>query len=131
MFFKLFIAFTLIPVLELYVLIKVGSVLGALNTIAVVIVTAIAGAHLARVQGMQTMMRVRAKLSSGQMPTDDLVDALIIFIAGVTLLTPGFITDAFGILLLIPATRSVFKRWLQEKLEELSRNSEIHIQRFP
>lgn len=131
MFFKLFIAFTLIPVLELYVLIRVGTMLGALNTIAVVIVTAIAGAHLARVQGMQTMMRVRAKLSSGEVPADDLVDALIIFIAGVTLLTPGFITDAFGILLLIPATRSVFKRWLKEKLTALSRDTEIHIQRRP
>ena len=131
MFLRLVAAFTLIPVLELYVIIKLGAVLGALNTIIVVIVTAVAGAHLARVQGLQTMLRVRAKLNSGEMPTDDLVDAAIIFMAGVVLLTPGFITDAFGILLLIPASRSVFKRWLQQKFENWSRNTEIHIQRYP
>ena len=131
MFLKLFIAFTLIPVLELYVMIKVGSALGALNTIAIVIVTAVAGAHLARTQGLQTMLRVRARLNAGEMPTDDLIDALIIFLAGVVLLTPGFITDAFGILLLIPATRDAFKRWLRQKFVEWSHNTEIHIHRFP
>lgn len=131
MFVKLVVAFTLIPVLELYVIIKLGAVLGALNTIIVVIVTAVAGAYLARVQGLQTMLRVRAKLNSGEMPTNDLIDAAVIFMAGVVLLTPGFITDALGILLLVPATRSVFKRWLQQKFEHWSRNTEIHIQRYP
>ena len=97
----------------------------------IVIVTAIAGAHLARTQGLQTMLRVRARLNAGEMPTDDLIDALIIFLAGVVLLTPGFITDAFGILLLIPATRDAFKRWLRQKFVEWSHNTEIHIQRFP
>jgi UPF0716 protein FxsA len=130
MFFKLVAAFTLIPVLELYVIIKLGGVLGAFNTIFVVIVTAVAGAHLARVQGIQTMLRVRARLNAGEAPTDDLVDAVIIFMAGVVLLTPGFITDAVGILLLIPATRAVFKRWLQKKFEAMSRSGEIRIQRF-
>lgn len=130
MFWKLFVAFTLIPVLELYVIIKVGAVLGALNTIAIVIVTAVVGAHLARMQGLQTMMRVRARLDAGEMPAEDLIDAMIIFLAGAVLLTPGFITDAAGILLLIPASRSAFKRWIQARFEEWSRTHTVHVRRY-
>ena len=131
MFFKLFLAFSLIPVIELYLIIKIGTAIGALNTIAVVIITAIAGAHLARMQGMQTMMRVRQRLNAGEMPADEMVDAMIIFMAGVVLLTPGFITDLFGLLLLFPPSRKIFKDWITAKFKEWSANTEIEIRRFP
>jgi UPF0716 protein FxsA len=129
MLLKLFLAFTLIPILELYLLIEVGTIIGALNTVILVIVTGFAGAWLARLQGMQTMIRVRSSLQQGIMPTEELMDALLIFIAGIVLLTPGFITDAAGLLLLIPETRSHFKRFLRYKFDRWIQNQNIRIQK--
>jgi UPF0716 protein FxsA len=117
MLLKLFLAFTLLPIAELYLLIEVGGRIGAAKTILLVIATGLAGAWLARVQGLQTMYRVKAALRQGRRPTDELLDALLIFAAGVVLLAPGFITDAAGLLLLIPETRRLFKGWLQKRLE--------------
>lgn len=125
MFIYLFLAFTLIPVIEIYLFIKLGSVFGAFNTIILVIITAFAGAYLARLQGYQTMMRVRASLQQGIMPTEDLIDALIIFAAGIVLLTPGFLTDTLGLLLLLPTTRRWFKRWIRVKFDQWVRNQNI------
>jgi UPF0716 protein FxsA len=122
MFPKLFVAFALLPVLEIYVLIQVGSSIGALNTIALVLLTAFAGAWLARAEGMQTMLRVRESMNRGIMPTNELVDAAIILAAGLVLLTPGFITDALGLLLLFPPTRKIFKDWLLRVLKEWMNN---------
>ena len=97
MFLKLFLAFTLIPVAEIYVLIKIGTSIGALNTVALVLITAFAGAYLARLQGINTMLKFRANLQQGIVPAEELIDAIIIFIAGIVLLTPGFITDLAGL----------------------------------
>jgi UPF0716 protein FxsA len=118
MLLRLFILFTLVPVAELYLLIKIGSYLGAVNTVAVVIITAFIGAYLARLEGVRTVMKVRDSLSQGVMPTDELVDALMIFGASVVLLTPGFITDILGFLILIPATRKSIRTWLKHRLKE-------------
>ena len=117
MFLKLFIAFSLVPIIEIYLFIKLGSVVGAFNTILIVIATAFAGASLARLQGWKTMLRVRASLSQGIMPTEDLIDAMIIFMAGVLLLTPGLLTDCCGLLLLFPSSRRHFKRWVRRRFE--------------
>lgn len=130
MFLKLFFAFTLIPVVEIYLLIKLGSFLGALNTIILVISTGLAGAYLARMQGMQTMLRVRSSLQQGLMPTEDLIDALIIFAAGIVLLTPGFLTDIAGLLLLFPVTRRYFKRLIKYKFEQWVNNQNIHYRHY-
>lgn len=127
MFLKLFLAFTLIPVVELYLLIKVGSVIGAFNTILLVILTGASGAYLARLQGLQTMFRVRARLQQGEMPAEDLLDALIILAAGIVLLTPGFLTDIAGLLLLLPVTRRKFKKWLRRNLDQWLQNSRVRI----
>ena len=131
MLLKLFLAFTLVPVAEIYLLIKVGNHMGALNTVALVIATGIAGAYLARLQGMQTMFRVRANLEQGVMPAEAMLDALLIFVAGVVLLTPGFITDALGLLLLIPETRFQFKRYLRKKFDHWIQEQDVHINRIP
>ncbi len=131
MLLKLFLAFTLVPVLELYLLIKIGAVIGALNTMALVILTAFAGAYLARMQGMQTMRRVRSQLQQGIMPAEDLIDAVIIFVAGIVLLTPGFLTDLAGLLLLFPASRFHFKRWLRQKFDQWMQNPNVAIRRYP
>jgi UPF0716 protein FxsA len=127
MLLKLFLAFTLIPIIELYLLIETGTIIGALNTVILVIATGFAGAWLARLQGMQTMIRVRSSLQQGIMPTEELMDALLIFMAGIVLLTPGFITDAAGLLLLIPETRNHFKRFLRYKFDRWIQNQNIHI----
>lgn len=131
MLLKLFLAFTLIPVAEIYLLIKIGGHIGAFNTVIIVIATGFAGAYLARLQGMQTMFRVRASLQQGLMPAEELLDALLIFAAGIVLLTPGFITDAAGLLLLIPETRFQIKRYLKLKFNRWFEQQEYRVNRFP
>lgn len=130
MLFRLFLAFTLIPVAEIYLLIKVGAVAGAFNTVLLVVLTGFSGAYLARLQGMQTLLRVRASLQQGLMPADDLMDALLIFIAGIVLLTPGFITDAAGLLILFPQTRRIFKQFAKLRLERWIKTQNMNITFF-
>lgn len=130
MLFKLFLCFTLIPVIELYLLIQVGSVIGGLNTILLVILTGFTGAWLARMEGMHTMMKVQTNLQQGIMPAEELIDALIIFIAGIVLITPGLMTDMAGLLLLWPFTRNKFKRFLRKKFDEIKSQSNINITHF-
>ncbi len=130
MFLKLFLAFTLIPVAEIYLLIKLGAFLGAFNTVAIIILTGFAGAALARMQGLQTMQRIRLSLEQGVVPTEEMIDALLIFIAGIVLLTPGFITDMAGILLLFPPTRRHIKRFLKIKFDQWIKTGTIHYHKF-
>jgi len=127
MFGKLFLLFVLVPVAEIYVLVTVGSSIGAFPTIALVILTALAGAHLARMQGLSTMMRIRENLDQGFMPAEELLDGVLIFLAGMVLLTPGFLTDIAGLLILLPATRNLFKKWLRKKFDEWRQNPDVHI----
>ena len=130
MLLKLFLCFTLIPVVELYLLIKVGTVLGGINTILLVIISGFLGAWLARLEGMNTLVKLRSNLQQGLMPAEELLDAVIIFIAGVVLITPGFITDILGLLLLWPVTRNRLKRFLRKKFDELYLQGNINITRF-
>jgi len=130
MLLRLFLCFTLIPVIELYLLIKVGTLIGGFNTILLVILTGFAGAWLARMEGMNTMLKVRTNLQQGLMPAEDLMDALIILIAGLVLITPGLMTDVFGLLLLWPVTRKRFKRFLRKKFDEMQSRGNINITRF-
>lgn len=127
MFGKLFLLFALVPVAEIYVLVSVGGVIGVFPTIALVLLTALAGAHLARLQGMSVMQRIRENLDQGFMPAEELLDALLIFLAGMALLAPGFLTDLCGLLILLPATRNIFKRWLRKKFDEWRQNPNVHI----
>jgi len=130
MLLKLFLCFTLIPVFELYLLIKIGTVIGGFNTILLVIVTGFLGAWIARMEGMNTMMKLKRNINQGLMPAEELIDAVIIFAAGVVLITPGLITDVFGLLLLWPVTRNKFKRMLRKKFDEMQLQGNINITRF-
>ncbi len=127
MLLKLFLAFSIIPALEIYILIKVGSAIGALNTLALVILSAMIGAWLARTQGLRTMLKLRENLNQGVMPAEEILDAFLILAAGLTLLTPGFITDALGLSLLFPPSRQAFKRWLRRKFDEMVKNPNVHV----
>ena len=117
MLLKLLIAFTIIPIIEIYLLIEIGSMFGALTAVTLVILTGFLGAFLARMQGLQTLYRIQESLREGRMPSGELLDALLIVIAGLVLLTPGFLTDSAGFLLLIPATRNSIKYWLRRQIE--------------
>jgi len=127
MLLKLFLAFTIIPFMEIYILIKIGAYVGAFNTIVIVILTAFFGALLARLQGLQTMLKVRESLNRGEMPTEELLDGLLIFLAGIVLLTPGFLTDLAGFIILIPKTRLLFKQWLRNRFDKWINRNRLNI----
>jgi len=104
-FLLLFVA---VPVVELVVLIKVGAMIGALQTVALVFLTAILGAWLLKQQGMATLLRARQRMNSGELPAQEVAEGLILAAGGAMLLTPGFMTDLFGFTCLLPFTR----QWL-------------------
>ena len=117
MLWKLFLAFTIIPVSEIYILIAIGEQIGILPSIGLVILTGIIGASLARSQGIQTLGRIRDSFQQGVVPGEELLNALLIAIAGIVLLTPGFLTDAVGLFLLIPTTQALCREWLKRRIE--------------
>ena len=107
--------FVLAPLAEIYVLIKVGSEVGALNTIALCILTAVAGAMLIRIQGISTVLRIRTALDRGEVPALELLEGAQLAVAGALLLTPGFVTDTLGFIVLVPAVRRAAARALIER----------------
>lgn len=109
--------FIAIPMLELFILVKLGTVIGFWPTVAIVLITGILGASLARLQGFLVFRQIQNELQSGQIPADKMVDGLLIFIGGVVLLTPGLLTDLAGFAMLIPFTRNIFKKYLKGKFE--------------
>ncbi|GAA5191464.1 FxsA family protein [Ferrimonas gelatinilytica] len=117
MFFPLFLLFVVVPVAEIYVLVSVGSVLGAFNTIALVLLTALLGASLVRSQGLATLMDVQQRLSRGEMPGQQIIEAMLLALAGVLLVTPGFVTDFFGLLILTPVTRAPIARYVMTHMQ--------------
>ncbi|PID60084.1 MAG: hypothetical protein CSB44_11310 [Gammaproteobacteria bacterium] len=108
--------FIIMPIVEIAVLLNVGSAIGWLPTIALVILTAVIGTQMLRQQGLSTLARARTKLDHGEMPADEVVEGMLLGVGGAMLLTPGFITDAFGFLCLIPPTRA----WLARRVMERS-----------
>lgn len=127
MLLKIFLAFTLIPIAEIYLLVRVGEYIGALNTVAMVVLTGVVGATLARVQGMHTMYKIRTSIQQRKIPSRELTDALLILVAGILLLTPGFITDTAGIVLLIPMGRAIVRKRLLKKIGSWADSQRIHI----
>ena len=97
--------FIVLPILEMYVLISVGSNIGAFNTILLVLLTALIGLALLRVQGFRTLINARNKLGMAQLPAEEMITGIFLAIGGALLLTPGFITDLVGLLCLVPVTR--------------------------
>ncbi len=108
----LFLLFLLIPLVEIYFLIQVGRVIGAGWTVFFVVFTAVLGAALLRAQGLSTLARVQHSLEQGRLPAVALLEGLMLLVAGALLLTPGFVTDAVGFLLLVPPLRREAARWL-------------------
>ncbi len=112
MFRWLLLLFLVVPLVEIYVLIQVGTVVGAFPTVLLVVLTAVLGAALMRLQGFSTLARVQASLNRGEIPATELVEGAILLVAGALLLTPGFVTDAVGFACLVPPWRTALARWL-------------------
>jgi UPF0716 protein FxsA len=112
----LFLIFVIVPILEMVLLIKVGSAIGAITTVALVLLTAMVGINLIKRQGFEAMRSAQHKMNSGELPARELLDGLCLAVAGALLLTPGFVTDAFGFALLVPAFRGVLALWLQSRM---------------
>ena len=115
----LILLFTVIPVIELALLIKIGHYLGVFNTIAIVILTGVTGAYLAKMQGLRILQKIQEDVNNGIMPGDKLFDGFLILCSGILLITPGLLTDIAGLLGLVPLTRNLFKRWLKRKIEDI------------
>ena len=127
----LILLFTVLPALELALLIKVGSNIGALNTIALVILIGAVGAVLARYEGFRVLVKVQDSLQRGIMPSAELLDGFMILAGGIALLTPGFITDVLGLFLLFPLTRAGIKWLLRRRFQSMiARGQVVHFGSF-
>lgn len=100
------------PLLEIYVLVQVGQVIGAWWTILLLLLDSILGTMLIRHEGARAWRALREALGSGRMPARELADGALILVGGTLMLAPGFVTDAFGVLLILPVTRPLFRRLL-------------------
>ena len=107
----LLLLFLLVPLAEIYVMIKVGGIIGALPTVLLVVLTAVAGAALARIQGLATLQRLQATLARGEAPAIEMFEGVLLLVGALLLLTPGFITDLLGFACLIPLTRRALAFW--------------------
>ncbi|MFL6001835.1 MAG: FxsA family protein [Nocardioides sp.] len=110
----LFVAFIVVPLVEIYVLIQVGQVIGPWWTILLLILDSLFGTWLIRREGGRAWLALRVALESGSMPARELADGALILVGGTLMLTPGFVTDAFGILLILPFTRPAARRMLTQ-----------------
>ena len=110
MLFRLIFVFTIVPLIELAILIYLGTIIGALYTILIVVVTGILGAVMTRYQGMVTLSKIRSNIENGIIPANELFDGALILAGGLLLLTPGIITDIIGFALLVPYTRRIVRR---------------------
>jgi UPF0716 protein FxsA len=121
----LFVAFVLVPLVEIYVLIQVGQVIGPWWTILLLVLDSLLGTWLIKREGGRAWQGLRTALQTGRMPARELADGALILVGGTLMLSPGFVTDAFGILLILPFTRPAARRLLTRVVAQrlLSRNA--------
>lgn len=119
----------IVPALEIGLLVLSGQAFGLIPTVLLIITTGILGAYLAKKQGMETLRKAQQDMQYGQLPGDAIIDGLCILVGGVVLLTPGFITDAIGFLLLLPPTRRMFKPFIYRLFKRWINNGNVIIYR--
>jgi UPF0716 protein FxsA len=121
MFIKLLSIFIFVPLMELYILIEAGEIIGLWPTISLILLTGIAGAWLARSQGIEILRRIQDETARGQMPAITLIDGALVLVGGLLLLTPGFFTDTIGFSFLVPLSRDLWRKglsaWLQRQVQ--------------
>ena len=117
MFLKLASLFMITTLIETWLLIEVGKIIGLMGTIALIVATSIVGGAMAKSQGLKIWVRIHTELQTGRLPGDSLVDGILILMGGCFLVTPGILTDCFGFATLIPFTRAILrgfaKRWFK------------------
>jgi UPF0716 protein FxsA len=116
---KLFLTFTIMPLIELYILFQIARAANWIFTFAAVIAAGFAGAYLAKREGRGVLVRIQRDLHEGRMPGEELLNGLAVLVGGALLLAPGFLTDIFAFTLLIPFTRYYFKRYFKHKFKEI------------
>ena len=109
-------ALVVVPIVEIYVLLQVGQLLGVLQTVVLLVVMSLLGAYLLRREGARTWRAFRTALASGRLPAAEVADGALVILGGALLLTPGFATDAFGLLCVLPPTRAVLRRLLTRQV---------------
>ena len=127
MFVRLLLLFTLVPIVELAVLIEIGQHLGVLPTVALVLATGALGATLARREGIQAFHRLRDSIGQGSFPGEAILDGVLILGGGLLLLTPGILTDLLGFAALVPTTRYFIKYYLKTAIERRIRSGSIQV----
>ena len=113
MLVRLTLLFVLVPLVELAILVYLGTIIGALYTVLIVVLTGILGAILTRSQGLAILSRIRINVQRGILPANELFDGALILIGGLLLLTPGIITDIFGLSVLVPQTRRIIHKLIR------------------
>ncbi len=117
MLFTLFMLFVILPVAELSILVKIGSIIGVFNTIMLIIITAILGSLMVRIEGLNVLYRFQKNVNMGIFPSEELLDGVLILIAGALLIAPGILTDVIGLLLLFPVSRKIIKIFIKSYLK--------------
>lgn len=111
----LFLIFVALPIAEIYVLVKVGSWLGVLPALALLLVVSALGAYVVKREGLRVFRRFQEQVAAGNMPSNEILDGVCLLLAGALLLVPGFVTDAIGLVLLLPPFRLVLRRLLKKR----------------
>lgn len=121
MFLKIFSIFLIIPIIELYLLIKIGGIIGAFNTVLIILITASLGAYLAKSQGLRVLREIREATSRGYMPGNELLHGFFVLVGIFALITPGFLSDIIGLSMLIPQIREIYvemaKKIIRKKIQ--------------
>lgn len=119
------------PAIEVGLFVSVGQYIGIPATIAIIFLTGLLGAFLAKREGTETLKKIRMQLANGQMPGDAVLDGACILLGGALLIAPGFLTDIAGFSLLLPLIRKVVKMWLKAKLYNKLKSGQFYIIRRP
>jgi UPF0716 protein FxsA len=129
----LVLIFIVVPIVEIYVIIQVGQAIGALWTILILVADSIIGARLLRWQGGRAWVNFQSAMAAGRIPHREILDGVLIIVGGAFLLTPGFVTDIFGLILLIPPSRTVVRRFVVAALTRRSgaRLARVVVRRAP
>ena len=130
-FFYLLALFIIIPVIELLIILRIASHIGIVESLALIILTGIIGAYLARQQGVRVIHEIRTELNHGRLPGTEVLEGVLILVAAAVLMTPGLVTDIVGFLILMPICRESLSLWLARRFKEKmkSRITTFHMER--
>lgn len=127
MFGRLLLLFVVVPIVELSLLIRIGDIIGFWPTIGIILLTGTAGSFFAKREGFSVWQRLNRRLASGQLPGKELLDGVLILLAGAFLITPGVLTDVVGFLALLPPSRNLIGAYIQKRLQKSLKAGTIHV----